>query len=75
MNIIEALEDSAIKYADRTILKFINSRKVLSEYTYSEFNQSVNYLAHHLYNNIGTNHRIILAYPPGAEFIRALCMS
>ena len=72
MNIIEALEDSAIKYPDRTILKFINSRKeVLSEYTYSEFNQSVNYLAHHLYNNIGTNQRIILAYPPGAEFIRA----
>ena len=72
MNIIEALEDSAIKYPDRTILKFINSRKeVLSEYTYSEFNQSVNYLAHHLYNNIGTNQRIILAYPPGSEFIRA----
>ena len=72
MNIIEALEDSAIKYPDRTILKFINSRKeILSEYTYSEFNQSVNYLANYLYKNIGTNQRIILAYPPGAEFIRA----
>ena len=26
MNIIEALEDSAIKYPDRTILKFIKRR-------------------------------------------------